>query len=92
MGFMRKATWVLSGGASGFVFKANSKKERQTKALEELAAQGNLGPQVVQAKAGDPKRKPAFSPPPRRSVQQPPYERTLKGKREAKHLRQQQGR
>jgi len=34
MGFLRKATWVSTGGASGLVFKANSKKERIANALE----------------------------------------------------------
>lgn len=35
MGFLRKATWVATGGASGLVVKANSKKERTAKALEQ---------------------------------------------------------
>jgi hypothetical protein len=83
---MRKTAWVLTGGASGFVFKANSKKERMARSLETLAAQGNLGPEVVVARSGDPKRKPAYSPPPRGPKQvATPYERTLKGKREARH-------
>lgn len=34
MGFLRKATFVATGGASGLVFKANSKKERIANALE----------------------------------------------------------
>jgi hypothetical protein len=34
MGFMRKALFVGTGGASGAFVKANSKKERQAKALE----------------------------------------------------------
>lgn len=34
MGFLRKATWVATGGASGLVVKANSKKERTAKAME----------------------------------------------------------
>jgi len=35
MGFLRKATWVATGGASGVAFKANSKKDRTARALEE---------------------------------------------------------
>jgi hypothetical protein len=35
MSFLRKATFVATGGASGMVFKANSKKERIAKAMEE---------------------------------------------------------
>lgn len=34
MSFLRKATFVATGGASGMVFKANSKKERTAKAME----------------------------------------------------------
>lgn len=34
MGFMRKALFLGTGGASGVVVKANSKKERTAKALE----------------------------------------------------------
>jgi len=34
MGFMRKVLFVGTGGASGLVFKANSKKERTANALE----------------------------------------------------------
>jgi hypothetical protein len=34
MGFLRKATWITTGGTSGLVFKANSKKERIANALE----------------------------------------------------------
>jgi hypothetical protein len=34
MGVLRKALWVSTGGASGLVFKANSKKARTAKALE----------------------------------------------------------
>ena len=34
MGFMRKALFLGTGGASGFVVKANSKKDRTAKALE----------------------------------------------------------
>ena len=37
MGFLRKATWVATGGASGLVFKANSKKERTANAMEKMA-------------------------------------------------------
>lgn len=36
MGFLRKATWVASGGASGLFIKANSKKERTAKASEKM--------------------------------------------------------
>ena len=35
MGLLRKATFVATGGASGLVIKANSKKERTAKALEQ---------------------------------------------------------
>lgn len=35
MGFLRKTTFVLTGGTSGLVFKANSKKERTARAAEE---------------------------------------------------------
>ena len=35
MGFLRKALFVGTGGASGLVVKANSKKERTAKALEQ---------------------------------------------------------
>lgn len=38
MGFLRKTTFVLTGGSSGLVFKANSKKERTARAAEEQAA------------------------------------------------------
>jgi hypothetical protein len=38
MGFMRKALFLGTGGASGMVVKANSKKDRSAKALEELKA------------------------------------------------------
>ena len=34
MGFLRKATFVATGGASGLFIKGNSKKERTAKALE----------------------------------------------------------
>lgn len=34
MGFLRKATIVLTGGAAGVAIKANSKKERTAKAAE----------------------------------------------------------
>ena len=34
MGFMRKALFIGTGGASGFFVRANSKKERTAKALE----------------------------------------------------------
>jgi hypothetical protein len=34
MGFLRKATFVATGGTSGLFIKANSKKERTAKALE----------------------------------------------------------
>jgi hypothetical protein len=34
MGASRKALWLFTGGASGLVFKANSKKERIANALE----------------------------------------------------------
>jgi hypothetical protein len=34
MGFMRKALFLGTGGASGLVVKSNSKKERSAKALE----------------------------------------------------------
>jgi len=34
MGFMRKALFVGTGGMSGLVVKANSKKERTAKATE----------------------------------------------------------
>lgn len=34
MGFLRKATWVATGGASGLFIKANSKKERTARAAE----------------------------------------------------------
>jgi len=37
MGFIRKATFVATGGASGLVIKANSKKARSAKALEKMA-------------------------------------------------------
>jgi hypothetical protein len=35
MSFFRKATFVATGGASGMVIKANSKKERTAKAMED---------------------------------------------------------
>lgn len=38
MGFLRKATFVATGGASGLVIKANSKKERMAKAAEKQLA------------------------------------------------------
>jgi len=38
MGLLRKATFVATGGASGLVIKANSKKERTAKALEKQLA------------------------------------------------------
>jgi hypothetical protein len=38
MGFLRKTTFVATGGASGLVFKANSKKERAAKAAEQQLA------------------------------------------------------
>lgn len=38
MGFLRKSTFVLTGGTSGLVLKANSKKERTARAAEEQAA------------------------------------------------------
>jgi hypothetical protein len=34
MSFLRKATWVATGGMSGLVIKANSKKERIANAME----------------------------------------------------------
>jgi hypothetical protein len=34
MGFMRKALFLGTGGASGLVVRANSKKERAAKAAE----------------------------------------------------------
>ncbi len=37
MGFLRKATFVATGGLSGVAIKANSKKERTAKALEKEA-------------------------------------------------------
>jgi hypothetical protein len=37
MGFLRKATFVATGGASGLVLKANSKKERAARAAEQQA-------------------------------------------------------
>lgn len=35
MGFIRKATIVLTGGSAALAIKANSKKERTAKALEQ---------------------------------------------------------
>ena len=35
MGLLRKATWVATGGLSGLAIKANSKKERTAKAIEQ---------------------------------------------------------
>lgn len=35
MGFMRKALFLGTGGASGLAVKSNSKKERTAKALEQ---------------------------------------------------------
>lgn len=37
MGFMRKALFVGTGGASGLAINSNSKKERSARALEQIA-------------------------------------------------------
>ena len=46
MGFLRKAAFVSTGGMSGLVIKANSKKERTAKAMEK---QVKLQKQAVRA-------------------------------------------
>lgn len=38
MGFLRKATIVMTGGAAAVAIKANSKKERTARAAEQQAA------------------------------------------------------
>jgi hypothetical protein len=55
MGFLRKATFVATGGASGLVIKANSKKERTAKALE---AQVRLQKQALRQSQPPPSPKP----------------------------------
>jgi hypothetical protein len=58
MSFLRKALFVGTGGASGMVFKANSKKERiakaeeaQLKILREQAAPEDPPPWIARAEA-----------------------------------------
>ena len=60
MGFLRKATWVATGGASGLVIKANSKKERTLKAIEQ---QNKLLEMQLQADSGNPSAIPSGTQP-----------------------------